>query len=1180
MDQTLNKVEFADVSWHLMNRHLGEHNGYQLVKHLLDSYNDFIAKKLDHVLNGFNPIDIYNQFLPDLQQFKQFVRVELKNPILSKPTIHEKDGSTKVMTPIDARNRNFTYAAPLYVDVHLTMRSLDPETGSVVEEQKQLNNVSLGKIPVMVKSRYCVLTTCPSMHTDECKYDFGGYFIVNGNEKVVISQDRIAENRTFVFLSNKVSTYSHVGEVRSVLENSFGVAKTTSLKLSSRPNQFGRFIRVNIHHVKHDIPLFVLFRALGIESDKDIIDHIVRESDINYKIIVKELMGSVDEANNIMCIREAREYLSRYMNTNGQQKEFMNNKSYKLDVLSKVLDKEFLPHVGKEPAAKAVYLGYMARKLISCYLGIVPYDDRDSYMNKRVDAPGTLLANLFRQYYGKVVKDMRNMIQKEINSGTWRATNRFSNVINKVNISKIVKSTIIESGLKFGLATGNWGMKTCKVKQGVAQVLNRMTYSAMLSHLRRINTPIEKTGKLVQPRKLHATQCGIICPSETPEGVSVGLVKNMSIICGITLSSNPVNVFELLKTPEINLCVFSDDLSIFDNGTKVFLNGAIIGTHQDPAYLCSRIRHYKRKGVLNIYTSIFWNIRQNEIWICTEGGRCVRPLYIVRDNKTMITRQIAQDILSDKLDWNNLIAGTLGSEVDDAVVEYMDVEEINNAMIAMKYTDLQKGLKGSTYPPAYTHLEVDPSLMLGALAGSIPFSNHNQAPRVSYQSAMAKQATGLPTSNYRKRFDTLAHTLNYPQKPFVQTKIGKLTHGDNLPAGQNVIVAIMTWTGYNQEDSIIMNQSAVQRGLFVSTCYRVYKDINIKNHSNGQEERYCKPDPINTKSLKPYNYDKLTADGFVPENTMVEAGDVIIGKTMPQKLDNVIVNKDCSISLKNNEIGFIDKNASHDACFTNVNGDGYTFCKVRVRSNREPVVGDKFASKHAQKGTVGTMYDHHEMPFSTSGIVPDIIINPHAIPSRMTIGQLMECLMGKACASLGTNADGSPFTDITIEDIAKTLDKCGMERYGNEILYNSRTGKMINCNIFMGPTYYQRLKHMVADKVHARGGSGPIVMLTRQPAEGRAREGGLRLGEMEVECNWAHGIFSMLKERTMDNSDNYRMFYCKKCKMPANVNPEKDMYECNVCNNTTHFAEYRMPYACKLLFQEIQSMGIGTRIKS
>lgn len=1472
MAKPLSSQEFFDGTWNIVDFHMKKDNGRQLVNHLIDSFNDFIMCKLEHIIEGFNPVDLHYQYMPEEDAFKYILSLEIKNPILSKPIIFEKDGSTKVMTPNDARSRNFTYASPVMVDLVVSARNYCPDTKQYTVETKKINNVLLGKIPIMVRSKYCILSTHGS--EKECRYDPGGYFIVNGNEKAVICQDRIAENKTYVFTNNKVSAYSHMAEIRSLEENRFSVPKTTSMKLSSKSNQFGRYVRVTIHHVKHDIPLFILFKALGIETDKEIIQHIVYDLDDKVsQLLIKELAGSVDEASHIYSTNEAREYLLRYMNVSGYPKEFLQNKFYRLNILQSVLEDEFLPHVGKDLSKKALYIGYMMRKLLQCYLGLMPFDDRDSYLNKRIDTPGILMANLFRQYYGKMIKDMKNMVQKEINSGSWKATNKFINTINKVNITKIIKSTIIESGLKYGLATGNWGIKSNKTKQGVAQVLNRMTYNATLSHLRRINTPIEKTGKLVQPRKLHSTQWGIICPAETPEGGSVGLVKNMAFMSHVTTSSNSLNIYVIMKDQGVQHGTLLD----YNKHTRVFVNGNMIGFHTEPYKLVDNLRRMKRRGEIHAMASITWDMFKREVYVCTDAGRCVRPLYIVRQGRIALTRDLIELVKKGKLSWMDLVIGNDQYGIEP-VIEYLDVEECNGAMIAMRYEDL-----ATKTDRMYTHLEMDPSLILGVLAGSIPFSNHNQAPRNSYQSAMGKQAVGIYTSNFLNRYDTMAHILNYPQLPLVQTRISKLINNNSLPCGMNVIVAISTYTGFNQEDSVIMNKSAVDRGMFHSTYYRTYKEQNNKNHSTGEEEYFCKPHADSTKSIKPYNYDKLGEGGFVKENTYIEAGDVIIGKCMPQKTGNIILNKDTSVFLKNNEKGFVDRNASHNQYFTNINGDGYTFSKVRIRSDRIPSIGDKFclpataevlttdgwiyindvtsnhyvaqlnpieqtveyvrpcgvykffhngemyqaegervsilatmehkmyvkkdshkpylvaaedllstspsdinfqkgairglgteydvqrivniedglsipiedwitiyaswlrsfvfdvvdktftispkddlvqhlqiiwddyslgiynekgqfiltrpelfnyfnkqqyipslpllfqyqlsvresrmflnalmdkkntilcmpwlanaaqsialhagwcadihptsdrrqlvcissvleaqpedhgimqspfkgfvycievpshifyirmngctmwtgnSSRHGQKGTVGMLYRQEDMPFTKEGIVPDIIINPHAIPSRMTIAQLMECIMGKCCTLLGTYGDATPFTELSVEDLAEILEANGVERYSNEVLYNSRTGEQISTIVFMGPTYYQRLKHMTDDKIHSRSANGPVVLITRQPAEGRARDGGLRLGEMEVECNWAHGTMQFLKERFMECSDNYRVFVCKKCGMISDVNPEKNLFKCKPCKNTSHFAEVRIPYACKLMFQEIQTMSIAAK---
>lgn len=1180
---------FEEGVWDVVDEYFKPNKGYQLVKHQLESFNDFVLRKIDQIIEGFNPIEINHHYNPETEKFKYHLTLIIENPTLMKPIIYEKDGSTKNMTPNDARLRNFTYSSSINVDLAITTKMLD-DNGEYVIESKRINGVSLGKIPIMVKSNYCILKN-QSIESNECKYDYGGYFVISGNEKVIISQDRISENKTFVFVNNKVSTYSHVAEIRSVQESRLGVPKITTIKLAAKPNQFGRYIRVNIHHVKTDIPLFVLFKAFGLSNDKEIIQYIVHDIDSEVgTLVASQLMACVEEATQVMCQRDAIEYLAKYLNITGYPREYMANKVNRINIVRNVLEKEVLPHVGKDLKKKALYLGYMVNKLVQCFIGVKEFDDRDSYMNKRVDTPGVLLASIFRQYYGKMIKDMKNMVQKEINVGGWKVSNKLVNVINKVNVYKIVKSTIIDSGLRYALSTGNWGIKSNKNKQGVAQVLNRMSYNATLSHLRRVNTPIEKSGKLIQPRKLHATQWGVICPAETPEGAAVGLVKNLAMMANVTVCSNSTNIKELV-VEELGVIPFgingNYDLTMFHDNTKVVINGDIIGVHSEPNILYRRLKSLKQKGCINVYTSVIWNFKNNEIAISTEGGRCVRPLFIV-DNvngrpKCRLTKTVLHKIQKGQMTWRELVTGSGNVDVDDSIIEYMDVEETNSAMIAMKYEEVinkSLGMKavGRITPSTFTNMEIHSSLIMGVLASCIPFSDHNQAPRVAYQASMGKQALGIYTSNFRHRFDTMGNVLNYGQRPLVKTNMSSILNNDDLPCGVNAIVAIATYTGFNQEDSVILNKSSIDRGLFTSTYYRTYKELANKNHSNGEEEFFTKPDTAVVKNVKPYNYDKLETNGFVAENTFVQSGDVIIGKVMPTKVDTAIQFKDNSTTLKNNEIGFVDKNGANDKYFTNTNGDGYSFAKVRIRSDRQPTIGDKVSSRHGQKGTCGMLYRQEDMPFTADGMVPDIIVNPHAIPSRMTIGQLMECIMGKACAHIGTYGNATAFNGITVDSISDILEKCGMERHGNEIMYNSRTGEQIHTEIFIGPTYYQRLKHMVQDKIHSRSNNGPVVLLTRQPAEGRARDGGLRLGEMEIECHWAHGVMQFLKERFMECSDNYRVFICKKCGLMANVNPEKNKFSCKNCKNINDFSEVRIPYAMKLLTQEVQTMGIGARI--
>ena len=1904
----------------------------QLIKHQIDSYNKFLNTTLFQIIAGFNPIRINTTNKNnDIDSNIQKIYINVLQPSLSKPTYQLADGTTSIMTPYIARMNNLTYSSSLYVKVHIIIELLN-EDGIPTKIDKYVNNVYIGKIPIMVRSDACVLSQIPAIgnvDSDECRYDFGGYFIVNGNEKVLIMQDRINENDTLVFVPNNNNDGIYA-EIRSMSDSSYLPPKTTSLNMIGKLNHMGRNIRLNTSFLRTEVPVFVMFRALGVISDKEIIEHIVYDLDNkDNQRIISQLMACCEDACDIHTQEQAEEFLIK--NMTGVNK----NTSNVVKILRDNITNDFLGHVGKNYRRKALYLGYMICKMIRIYLQYDDYDNRDSYMNKRIDTPGVLMSNLFRQCYGKMTKEIKGLIERELN--LWRANHSCltTDIISDNNIHRYFKHSLLDSWLKYSLSTGNWGIKSIgsfqNIRQGVSQVLNRMSYASTLSHLRRISTAMEKNGKLVQPRKLDNSQINMICPAETPEGASVGLVKNIALSTNISIAMNSTHIRTILV--ELGTQVYDDSYSyIIENGdnwlnetetiresrnkitaflkemgnplnTYIQVNGDIIGYHTNPAELYKTLKHYKRNGTIYPMTSIVWNILKRGIIISTEAGRMYRPLLIVDyDEKTKKTELRVIKVLREKgISWAQYIKDKTfdylitpnNSNNEEGIIEYLDCNEINHSMIAMNYQEIYKIPVGNNMPVHYTNCEIHPSLMNGILGVNIPFSDHNQSPRNCYQClneyetvllsngdfkyikdmkqgdevvcfnpvdlkmatskvvynynritnkivynikvltgrtitatydhkfmtnqgwvevkdldetnkigimigagfvsneptmitnvlvkedfdngvidflmsiglyplknnhylmpiiarmagyyynnnfmflnktdqasynndavsigfkagyydvklglllgfvnknlenwllgssllvqreflsgyfsnyydnyqdktnkivvtilekfgllfnwetnggsskstyynkigihynyqklnkialeyeysqfklecyradfilpnysfsdfnnliefkgnlmfipflskvinnnnrisditiensdyhsfiggcgfavsncAMGKQALGIYMSNFNSRTDTMGNIINYPQKPIVATRLSKYTYNNELPSGVNAIVAIMTHTGFNQEDSVMINKSALDRGLFTSTYYKVFRDQCTKNHSSGEEEIF-----INPKNLcidKPYSYDKLAEDGFIPKNTYVDNGDIIVGKVMPRKANGKTTYQDNSIYMKSNDDGYIDMN------YVGTNSDGYKFCKIRIRKNRKPEIGDKVAcytpdhqylttdgwinvseltlnhkiasivdgklvyqkpvllheydyegkmysinnnhvdllvtpnhrmyyrcsqkgarfqvkeadkiyhnkyklkknvdnwfpdysgdipdclilnedkteithfkfpgfvngnkkvddlildidswitiygiyiaegnitnwalsisaikprvqqaldevvsktniklskilsngerlqwninhiqiakfigrghiaitkylqdwvwflnrdqckklvyamclgdggmmangtwryytsstkladnfqrlclhagyscnkflktkkgtrnysleklnnttkesytnadywvltiitrqnepivnknkisekhpnfsefkfqdewidykgkvycctlgdnngivyvrrngkpiwcgnSRSAQKGSVGMIYDHKDMPFTKDGIVPDIIINPHAIPSRMTMAQLMECIMGKVGCFIGAYGDSTPFTDCSVEGIAKNLEKTGLERYGNEIMYNGRTGEQIKTEIFIGPTYYQRLKHMVADKIHSRGSNGPIVMLTRQCSEGRARGGGLRLGEMERDCFIGHGSALFLKEKMLDCADNYRVFICKECGMIATVNPDKNIFKCNYCKNATDIVQIRIPYAFKLLTQELNTMNVIMR---
>jgi DNA-directed RNA polymerase II subunit RPB2 len=649
----------------------------------------------------------------------------------------------------------------------------------------------------------------------------------------------------------------------------------------------------------------------------------------------------------------------------------------------------------------------------------------------------------------------------------------------------------------------------------------------------------------------------------------------MSSTAIVSIYSNAKTIKEFIRAAGTLKPLSTTSTAEKHSSTRLFLNGAWLGTlnSTDTLPMLELLRKAKRCGRIHVQTGIIWKASLREIWITTEAGRMLRPLFYAE-----ALREIAADssgkLLADVTaisSWERLLLWE--SPKGNALIEYIDPGETESAYIAMFPEEVARS------KDSYTHAEIHPSTALGTLASNIPFPDHNQSPRNSYQAAMGKQAMGMYAMNFRDRYDALAHLLCYGQVPFVSPFMSRFYGAQAMPSGQNIVVAILTYTGYNQEDSIMINRGSLDRGLFRSIFYRTYKDEERKNQSSGEEERFVRPDPTMTKQMKNANYSKLDESGFVPENTYVDTDDILIGKYVPLRVPTGMVipagakkYRDVSRTMRNNETGWVDK------IFKNRNGEGYSFAKVRVRQDRIPEIGDKFSSRHGQKGTCGMILDPEDMPTTASGLVPDIIINPHCIPSRMTIAQLLETLLGKMGRELGCLGDGSPFNNVTLEGLTKIMrDDLGLEPTGNEVLYNGFTGRQMETSIFMGPCFYQRLRHCSADKMHSRS-SGPLVMLTRQPAEGRAREGGLRFGEMERDCVAAHGITEFTKERFMECSDLFRCWSCQDCGLIAVVNPKEGIWNCRGCGNTTNFSAIEIPYAYKLLLQELETMCISSRI--
>jgi len=1241
------------ISWKIIDKYFND-NPNNLVAHHLESYNDFFNHGINRIFRENNPIRF-------IEREDETDGASKRNECLlylggkegtkiyfGKPIIYD-DNHAHYMYPNDARLRNMTYGTTIHYDVEVDFIYYKGDEKK--EHSITLNKIYLGRFPIMLQSDLCILKSLNRdvrFNMGECKNDYGGYFIIDGKEKVVIPQEKFADNMLYIRKNKDDDNYSHSAEIRSVSEDASKPIRTTAVKIvAPSPSLSNNQIVVAVPNVRKPVPLFILMRALGVISDKEIIKTCLLDIDKN-KDYIDLFIPSVHDANKIFNQETALKYIATF------------TKRGTVSSVIEILTDYFLPHIGEVNFLdKAFFVGYMVYKLLKVYTLQEKPTDRDNFRFKRIELTGSLIYDLFREYFLIQKRSISTKIDKEYyyHKGGYKDTDELvedsaSHEINKyknsdnfiglieTNFKEFFKDREVELGFKKAFK-GNWGSESHTKRLGVVQDLNRLSYYTFISHLRKINLPLDASAKVVGPRLLNSSQWGLIDPIDTPDGGNIGLHKHLAISTHISSgSSSAPLIYWLRKNTPLKL-ILECHTEYLANSTKVLVNGNWIGVVDKPINtetnsanknnigdmgLVELLKLYRRNGIIPIFTSIAFDYEHNEITIYTDAGRLTRPVYYIDNSEKSYDRKdVLELIQEEKLSWQQIVSGfkkkedelfnfksnkvyeinELYSELQiesikqmsgevyntlqkyKSIIDYLDTAEEESALIANQSDDNKKN-------KYYTHVEIDPSLILGVMGNLIIYPEHNPVTRNSFSCGQSKQAVSMYHTNYQMRIDKMGVVLNYGQIPLIKSRYLEYINNEEIPYGVNAIVAIMCYSGYNVEDAILINEGAIQRGIFRTTYYSMYEAREESSKVSGMvNSRFANIEKNNVVKIKPgYDYSLLDDHGMIKENTPLNDKIVLIGK-ITSDMENKDRFVDDSVKPKKGQLGFVDKS------FITQGEEGFNIAKVRIREERIPAIGDKMASRAGQKGTLGLIIPEEDMPFTADGIRPDLIINPHAIPSRMTIGQIVESLFGKVCTSYGAFGDCTAFQvkGSNYSTYAPFLVKAGFNSTGNQILYNGMSGEQIQSDIYIGPTYYMRLKHMVKDKINYRA-TGPRTNLTRQTVQGRANDGGLRIGEMERDGVLAHGMSYFLNESFMIRGDEYYMAICNKTGAIAiynevknlflspfadgpvkfHTNPDGSMNVQNISKFGRSFSLLRIPYSFKLLIQELQTMNIQMRI--
>jgi len=1342
-----------------------------LVRHHIDSYDQFLQKDIPAIIRSNNPIQIFKNPKGSRSLDTNYkYRVEIyiggldgSRLYVGTPSI-ALGNDVRALFPNEARLRNLSYTVQIDADILIKVSTRLQQTDEQREKRQEgtlknteilIEKMNLCNIPLMLHSRYCILNGKPAtvlQQMGECQFDQGGYFIVGGSEKVLVTRQEGAFNTLWITTQPSdpnIDVYASISSLNPVSREVKRVSfywtrekvkgKYTMGQLKSTEYKPSR-LEVSIPYVLKPIPLFVLFRAMGLQTDKEIIEAIFPDpTHPETDLLADLLIPSINAAAPFLDTYTAIQYIK--LLTKGF------SESHVLDILHNHL----FPHVDDtHPGTRRAYLAECVRKILRVIKKLEAPPSRDDTRNQRLLTSGFLCQMLFQNIYKTYLKRISlNVDQTYIYNESTYSEENFEKIFAEGNRRKVFAVGHITEGLMRGFK-GKWLTGNNKEEAGIIQEMSRLSYIDFMSHVRRVVLNFDTSMKLTGPRRLNPSQYGYFCTSETPAGGSIGVTKNFSMFTTVSLGMTPGPLIEwLFSIGRVIQCEYVTP-SLAAIMVPVYINSGILGYTSRPKLLSRVLRLFKRTGCLPPYSSSGFSIPERRVFIYLDDGRPLRPLIICNNGQVPSIKPTS---------WRNMVVGSLpqASHIQPYSQTFMD--PIEKAHILEDYEEFLKPFQGQIeYIDPYehneclianipdyvtnetTHMEIHPSSIMGIIAGSIPFPNHNQSPRNQLGSSQSKQGVSMYITNWKNRYDNSANILCYGQMPLTRTIYQDYVGGGLMPYGENVILAMGMYGGYNQEDGIIMNLDAMQRGQFRSINYRSYEAFEEDDAQAHTQTRIGHPRQIpGWLDLKVnLDYGKLDDTGivkpgeYVDQNTVIVAMYTISGSTIkdasvtPQvwtrgRVEDVVVmispaglrlvkirvtqdrmpelgdkfcftpdhdvltengwkditkitkeDKVAQLNRKTKETEFVNSTEIYNFPHTDTlyeiiteSGSHMVTCDHRifvvdtfgeeflmyanllyvlenvgyfiydenlnlvpikeVKYHKNPVEGitvvycvsvpsEVFmvrrhgsasgfwtgnSNRHGQKGTINVLYRAHDMPRTADGIIPDMIMNPTAIPSRMTIGQILEMMMGNVASNIGAIGNGTAFMNdgSPHEQLGMVLEKMGLNKLCNQVLYNGMTGEQMTADIYMGVVYGMRLKHMTEDKWNARG-EGRKEQRTHQPTGGRGNEGGLKIGEMERDAIVAHGISSFLQESMMKRSDGTSFIVCNGCGTIPIYNEKEEFYICPLCDgpieytegatmapipppsrSAATFSKVEMPYATKLFFQELETYtNMGLRI--